>query len=191
MKAQVVGKSISAIISGLKAGVAQFDQACRVALEKTGKEAKDNLAILLMDHRSDREGGPIDREGNPVPHLYQLTRYKLWPCPDGSGSGVVIGAAKPARHLHLVNAGTVQRKRTRREWFGPPPFKGMGSREGGTGGIGGKYVFVEYLIQIGASDPEKRHTGEADPTHVMTDALHLSRNTFEAEMAKVAGRLFG
>ncbi len=174
--------SLRALIDKVQKAARSIDARGREAAAKSGEVVRRRLEGKLRSRKNAKNPDVTDTAGNPRQHLYAMTNVKMWNPPTPGRYVSLVGAKRyplGGNHLHLLESGTVERKRKRREFvrmvpLTPAGLHFLGSRAGGTGGIAGKYVAVELQIQRGSKPASKRKTGEGPDLHLLREAMEES-----------------
>jgi HK97 gp10 family phage protein len=144
------------LVEDMEAVRRKVRSATRAATQEANKPIAQAYENGLRAHDTD---GPAVRKRNgvyePRPHISQTVGSKVWRYPDGNGYAGIVGTKSgQAPHAHLLEHGTKFRYRKK---------------------IGGKYAYVEVMIQKGLRDPEVRWTKEAKPHNVLANAFRSSQ----------------
>lgn len=112
-------------IERLVANLHNIGEELRTTAAKEGVKAS---CIVIED--AYRNNLPEGKQPKIKPRIRQVVAHKLWKFPDGTGYAGIVGTRSGmASHAHLIEDGTVYRKRT-------------GDKKTGLGGIGGRFKFM-------------------------------------------------
>ena len=129
----------------------------RAATQEAVKPIASAYESGLRKHDTE---GPAVRKVNgayvPRPHISQTVGSKIWRFPDGTGYAGIVGTKSGmAPHAHLLENGTKFRYRKK---------------------IGGKFAWVEVLIQKGLRPAKVRRTKAAEGHQVLAKAFRSSQS---------------
>lgn len=187
--------TLRAIIQRVDRMKEQVPVLAKNAVNRVGRHLEARLKTRLAALRHAQEVAAVfNLKGEPRPHLWETTTHTVRKRSSGVGYYTVVGVTKRGNHINFLNPGTVARTRkmTGRKWFVPDDeihlgnLRKLGSRLGGAGGIAGRYVWVEIMIQHGLRDPAKRRTG----TGPKLDLINTLMRTEQGRCQEIVNEVF-
>lgn len=179
---------ISGVVAALMKKKEEIENGSKEAAMAGGKIIADQYKIALRKHT---KGAAFDTKGNPRPHLIDTVAIKPYLWPNGNGFSAYVGTSGDKKqHTHLLELGTKYRERKVRIWFGSSR---LGNRASGIGGIAGRYVWVEILLQEGKisesnAGGKRRRTDEAPAMLPMAKTIALTKSAVENKVNEVLAK---